>query len=119
MGEIDIEMRNIIGKFLHFGRKDEEVVKKMGMIREHFTFTGRVQGVGFRFRTGNLAKRYGVTGWVQNNYDGSVEAEMQGREEELDKIIQSLQQDSYIRIDWMTRNRIEIEPGEKRFYVRY
>ena len=44
---------------------------------------------------------------------------MQGREEELDKIIQSLQQDSYIRIDWMTRERMETEPGEKRFSVRY
>ncbi len=44
---------------------------------------------------------------------------MQGREEELDKIIQSLQQDSYIRIDWVTRDKIEIEPLEQRFSVRY
>ena len=44
---------------------------------------------------------------------------MQGREEELDKIIQSLQQDSYIRIDWITRNRIETESGERSFSVRH
>lgn len=96
-----------------------EAVEIMEIIREHLVFTGRVQGVGFRFRAGHLAKHYGVTGWIRNNYDGSVEAEMQGREEELDKIIQSLQQDSYIRIDWVTRDKIEIEPLEQGFSVRY
>ncbi len=96
-----------------------EIIKIMEIIREHFVFTGRVQGVGFRFRAGYLAKHYGVTGWIRNNYDGSVEAEMQGREEALDQVIQSLQQDSYIRIDWMTRNRIEIEEKERRFSVMY
>ncbi len=91
----------------------------MGIIREHLIFTGRVQGVGFRFKAQYLARHYGVTGWIQNHYDGSVEAQMQGREEELDKIIQSLQQDSYIRIDWITRNRIETESGERSFFVRH
>ncbi len=91
----------------------------MENIREHITFTGRVQGVGFRYRAKYLAQHYGVTGWIQNNYDGSVEAQMQGREEDIDKIIQSLQQDTYIRIDWMTRNRLELEPKERRFSVKY
>ena len=91
----------------------------MENIREHITFTGRVQGVGFRYRAKYLAQHYGVIGWIQNNYDGSVEAQMQGREEDIDKIIQSLQQDTYIRIDWMTRNRLELEPKERRFSVKY
>ena len=91
----------------------------MEIIREHLIFTGRVQGVGFRFKAQHLDRHYGVTGWIRNNYDGSVEAQMQGREEELDKIIQSLQQDSYIRIDWITRNRIETESGERSFSVRH
>ena len=91
----------------------------MENIREHITFTGRVQGVWFRYRAKYLAQHYGVTGWIQNNYDGSVEAQMQGREEDIDKIIQSLQQDIYIRIDWMTRNRLELEPKEWRFSVKY
>lgn len=91
----------------------------MEMIREHFIFTGRVQGVGFRYKTNYLARHYGVTGWVRNNYDGTVEAQMQGREEVLDMIIQSLQQDEYIRIDWITRNRIEPELEERVFYVKH
>ena len=91
----------------------------MEVIRAHLVFTGRVQGVGFRYRASHLAGHYGVTGWIRNNYDGSVEAEMQGREEILDQIIQSLKQDSYIRIDWVTRDRMEPKPEERRFSVRY
>ena len=91
----------------------------MEVIREHLVFTGRVQGVGFRYRASHLGGHYGATGWIRNNYDGSVEAEMQGREEILDQIIQSLKQDSYIRIDWVTRDRMEPKPEERRFSVRY
>ena len=42
--------------------------------REHIRFTGYVQGVGFRYRLSHLAQYYGVTGWVRNEYDGSVSA---------------------------------------------
>lgn len=96
-----------------------EIVKIMELIREHLIFTGRVQGVGFRFRAKCLANHYGVTGWIQNNYDGSVETQMQGREECIDMIIQSLQQDDYIRIDWITRERMETNPKEQGFAVKY
>ena len=43
------------------------------IIRKHFFFKGRVQGVGFRYRAQNAASLYSVTGWVKNLYDGSVE----------------------------------------------
>ncbi len=93
--------------------------EEMGKIREHMVFTGRVQGVGFRYKAKYLAQHYGVTGWVCNRHDGSVEAQMQGREEDLDKVLQSLQQDAYIRIDWVVRNRLELDPKERRFSVKY
>ena len=48
------------------------------IIRKHFFFKGRVQGVGFRYRAQNAASLYSVTGWVKNLYDGSVEMEAQG-----------------------------------------
>ena len=41
---------------------------------------------------------YGVTGWVRNEYDGSVSAELQGLVGEIDQIIQQLKQDRYIDI---------------------
>lgn len=44
----------------------------------HLRITGRVQGVGFRDAIRTEALRHGVTGWVRNCPDGSVEAMVQG-----------------------------------------
>lgn len=45
--------------------------------------TGRVQGVFFRARTKTVAESLNLTGWVRNLPDGSVEALFEGREEDL------------------------------------
>jgi acylphosphatase len=42
------------------------------------TITGGVQGVGFRYSTRRVANQLGVTGWVRNRPDGSVEVWAQG-----------------------------------------
>ena len=49
----------------------------------HLYISGRVQGVGFRFFTIHRAKRYGITGWVKNTYDGRVEIEAEGKTGDL------------------------------------
>lgn len=61
------------------------------MIARQYLFAGRVQGVGFRYSTKNLAKGFDVLGWVKNLPDGRVELQIQGDEEELDEFIQELQ----------------------------
>ena len=43
------------------------------MIRRHYWFSGRVQGVGFRYKAYYIARSLGVTGWVRNNWDDRVE----------------------------------------------
>ena len=43
------------------------------MIRKHILFYGRVQGVGFRYHATYKASLLGLTGWVRNLEDGSVE----------------------------------------------
>lgn len=48
------------------------------MERWRFIFRGRVQGVGFRATTRHIALRHALTGWVRNEPDGSVAAEVQG-----------------------------------------
>ena len=45
------------------------------MRRYSVFFEGRVQGVGFRYRTTSIAKRYTMTGWVKNLPDGRVQLE--------------------------------------------
>jgi acylphosphatase len=44
---------------------------------------GRVQGVGFRYTAVREAKRRGITGFVKNQYDGSVYIEAEGSREQL------------------------------------
>ena len=48
------------------------------MVRRHIYFSGRVQGVGFRFQASWAAKRLDLTGWVRNLDDGRVEMEVRG-----------------------------------------
>jgi acylphosphatase len=56
------------------------------MVSRHFQVSGRVQGVGFRYSMQSEAARLGLTGWVRNRRDGSVEALVQGDEEAVAKL---------------------------------
>lgn len=47
--------------------------------RKHIIFHGCVQGVGFRWRARHAADLYGCTGWVHNEWDGTVRMEIQGK----------------------------------------
>lgn len=47
-------------------------------LTRHLAICGRVQGVGFRFYLQKKARELGLTGWVRNRRDGSVEAVIQG-----------------------------------------
>ncbi len=51
------------------------------MHRQRCVFSGRVQGVGFRYTVQNLALQYDVTGYVRNLPDGRAELVMEGPEE--------------------------------------
>lgn len=71
------------------------------MVRKHIIFRGSVQGVGFRYRAYHKARSIGLTGWVENRYDGSVEMEVQGLEAMIDELILFLDHQSFIRIESM------------------
>ncbi|UOQ93506.1 acylphosphatase [Halobacillus shinanisalinarum] len=58
------------------------------MPRKQMIVHGRVQGVGFRATIEQLAKQYGLTGWVKNKPDGTVEIEAEGYENELSSFIE-------------------------------
>ncbi len=58
--------------------------------RIHVVVRGRVQGVGFRYATIDLARRAGVAGYVRNRSDGAVEAEVEGDDDGLDAMLEFL-----------------------------
>ncbi len=56
----------------------------------HAYFNGRVQGVGFRYTTADLADELGIVGWIRNLPDGRVELLAEGKEEKLNDLLKQL-----------------------------
>ncbi len=60
-------------------------------MRYDITFTGRVQGVSFRWTTCRVAERFKVAGWVRNEQDGTVRCVVEGEVAELDAFVGAVQ----------------------------
>jgi acylphosphatase len=57
-------------------------------IAKHLRIEGRVQGVGFRYELQSKAQQLGLSGWVRNRYDDSVEAVICGDNmREIDELV--------------------------------
>lgn len=82
--------------------------------------TRRVQGVGFRMFVQQHASELGLTGWVRNMEDGSVEMEIQGDPEKVDKLSVLIREGNYfIKVKELKFEPVETVPNETRFVVRY
>jgi acylphosphatase len=74
---------------------------------------GRVQGVGYRWSLARQAQILGVTGWVRNRSDGSVEAMIAGSQTQLAQVIEWAHEGpSAAQV-----RRVEIEDGEGEFFA--
>lgn len=89
------------------------------LVRKHYIFKGRVQGVGFRFTTYQKATALNLTGWVRNLYDGSVEACFQGEEAKIQQLIKEMQNIRYILIDNMEVEDLAVQSLERSFEIKY
>jgi acylphosphatase len=58
------------------------------MIRYRVLISGRVQGVFFRGTCRDMAEGHGVSGWVRNLPDGSVEAVFEGAADEVRRLVE-------------------------------
>ncbi|MDE0836594.1 MAG: acylphosphatase [Akkermansiaceae bacterium] len=82
-------------------------------------YEGRVQGVGFRYTTKDLARGYDVLGTVRNLPDGTVELIVAGEGEELGEFLRDLREDSVVahHIKGVMENEIAPLPDLKGFSI--
>jgi acylphosphatase len=59
-------------------------------MRRHLFYSGRVQGVGFRYTAQRIARSFAVTGWVRNLPDGRVELIVEGDAADTQGFLQRL-----------------------------
>ena len=62
------------------------------VIRRRLIVHGHVQGVGFRWAIARAAESRGVSGWVANRADGTVEAVLEGEPEAVESVVGSAEQ---------------------------
>ncbi|PIV39711.1 MAG: acylphosphatase [Candidatus Omnitrophica bacterium CG12_big_fil_rev_8_21_14_0_65_43_15] len=74
--------------FLSIGRSRTIPMKK----RVHVYYSGRVQGVGFRFTAEDVARALGVCGWVRNLSDGKVEITAEAQEAALNDFLAKIRE---------------------------
>lgn len=89
------------------------------MIRKHMIFSGGVQSRGFRYTASKVARRLKLTGWVRNRRDGTVEAEIQGEERNVDGFVRKLKAiDSSISITDIQEEIIDLKEEDSFIVVQ-
>ena len=88
------------------------------MIRVHVVVTGRVQGVWFRESCRDRALAEGISGWVHNRSDGAVEAEFEGTEPAVERLVAWCREGpSRARVDGVDVRTVAVG-GAPGFHVR-
>ncbi len=89
------------------------------MHRRTCYFSGRVQGVGFRYTVKNVSLQYNVSGFVQNLPDGRVELVIEGPDPDMDRLVEDVSQ----RMNGFIQKVDSVEnpaTGEfERFFIRH
>ncbi|MCR5339068.1 MAG: acylphosphatase [Lachnospiraceae bacterium] len=88
-------------------------------IRKRIRVQGSVQGVGFRYLTRQAASYLGLTGWVRNEYDGSVLMELQGESHAVDQLLPAVQNGRWIHISDIQEEKIPLQDTERSFRVLF
>ena len=91
----------------------------MSVIRRRWRFTGEVQGVGFSYYARAAAQHLGLTGWVANNWDGSVTLEAQGTRAALDELVPTIERTNrWARIENIETATLPLKEHEYGFEER-
>lgn len=89
------------------------------MTARHVFYSGRVQGVGFRYSTKRIASGFDVTGWVKNLPDGRVELFVQAFDaEEVEAFLEDIQRSSLgSHIKERAVQTVAADPGLRGFVI--
>ena len=75
-----------------------------------FVVSGRVQGVGFRYHTQNMAVQLCLAGWVRNRADGDVEGIVQGSTQDVEAMLDWLGKGPpHARVEKLESDRVDDE----------
>ena len=92
------------------------------MIRRGLSVHGRVQGVGFRFIASSIAASCHVTGWVRNEFDGTVTIEVQGPDHRVNEFIDQIREGNrFAKVDWIDITDLPLVRADKetKFGVKF
>jgi acylphosphatase len=81
--------------------------------RLHAIVEGRVQGVGFRYFVRENAAALGLTGWVRNRWDDTVELTAEGRREQLERLLSFIHRGP--RVAFVTQVKTDWQPASGEF----
>lgn len=87
--------------------------------RREVLFSGRVQGVGFRYTARGIAERFAVVGYVRNLPDGRVQLVAEGAAGEVDRFIQALSEEMDRHISHVDATRSAASGEFADFSVRF
>lgn len=92
------------------------------MIRKGLIVHGRVQGVGFRFIASSIAHACHVTGFVRNEFNGTVSIEVQGADHRVNSFVDQIREGNrFARVDYIDIWDLPLVPADKetQFRVKY
>ena len=91
----------------------------MELVRREIHFSGRVQGVGFRYTTQRLAAQHSVTGYVRNEADGRVRLVVEGPSTEVAGFVRAVQTQMEGNIQSVQTLDGEFQNEFNRFEIRH
>ena len=91
----------------------------MADVAKHVIYTGRVQGVGFRFTAQRIAMRYELAGYVKNLGSGQVEMFAQGHPEDVADCLRDISESFAAHIRDTKINETPINPSYTQFTIAF